>query len=257
MSDGLLSIIMVNYNHGLYLEQAIESVLSQTYKNWELLIIDDGSKDNSLEIIKRYVQRFPEKIKLATHPQGENQGISNSYRLGLNLCCGEFIGFLEPDDIWLASNAETKINQLRKQDIGLVYSGLELLGDPEVIKRRRPSIESFFAAAPTAPFAAFGSLCTANFIPSFSLAIVRREALNGLKFLSDKKYAVWLDWFLWLQASLKSKLRPLKKPFFNGRNPEERRQSRRGISFRYEAIRVKQRFCNALKFLFIPQRLAD
>jgi hypothetical protein len=43
-------------------------------------------------------------------------------------------------------------------------------------------------------------------------------------------------------------LRPLKKPFFNGRNPEERRQSRRGISFRYEAICVEQRFCNALKF---------
>jgi hypothetical protein len=87
----------------------------------------------------------------------------------------------------------------------LVYSNLELYGDPEVIKVRRPTIESLFAAAPSGPFAAFGRLCTANFIPSFSLAIARREALNGLKFLSDKKYAVWLDWFLWLQASLTSK----------------------------------------------------
>lgn len=205
MKNSLLSIVMVSYNHGFYLEEAIQSVISQTYKNWELIIVDDGSNDNSLEIAAGYTQKFPNQIKLFTHPDKRNLGIAASYDLGLSLCQGEFIGFLEPDDIWAGSNAQIKINLLLSQNVSLVYSNVEPMGDLETINMRRSCLRVFLTAPVNVPFEAFPRLLVINFVPSFSAAIVEKGVLQNLKFISDRKYSIWLDWFFWIQISLKTK----------------------------------------------------
>ncbi len=206
MKKGLLSIVMVSYNHGQYLKEAIQSVISQTYKNWELIIVDDGSPDNSREIATEYTAVFPGQIRLFTHKNTENLGIAASYMLGLSLCQGEFIGFLEPDDIWTDINAETKISALLKNNAGLVYSNVNPIGEPKAISMRNSCLRIFPTAPANVPFEAFTRLLVINFLPSFSTVIAKRSVLQNLKFISSRKYAIWLDWFLWIQASRKAKL---------------------------------------------------
>lgn len=205
MKPGLVSIIMVCYNHARYLKQAIESVMAQVYRNWELIIVDDGSNDTSLEIAEGYARRQPDKIKVYTHQERKNLGLSISYRFGLDKCQGEFIGFLEPDDFWLPDNLEAKMSFLSAKNISLVYSDVEPIGDADVIEMRRLCLRNISSSPVNIPFMAFKNILVMNIVPTFSSIIIRKDLLNGLKFTSQRKYEMWLDWFLWIQASLKTK----------------------------------------------------
>lgn len=215
--EGLLSIVMVNYNHGLCLRESLDSIIAQRYENWELIIIDDGSRDGSLEIINGYLARFPERFRLYTHSNKANLGIAASYELGLSLCRGEYVGFLEPDDIWKPENAGEKISALVSEEVVLAYSGVDTLGDPLIIRNKQPYFMSCFHMPINNPFTAFPSILVFNFIPTFSTVIVRSSVLNGIKFIPDSKFAMWLDWFIWAQVSLRGKFLFIPKKLVNWR----------------------------------------
>ena len=89
-----VSIITSSYNYEQYIEQSIESVIHQTYSNWELIIVDDGSIDNSVEIIKKYKDK-DNRIKLYTHENNKNLGLIKTLELGIKNSTGDFIVFLE------------------------------------------------------------------------------------------------------------------------------------------------------------------
>ena len=92
----LVSIIMPNYNGEKYIEESLNTVLNQTYKNWELLIIDDCSKDRSVELIKeKYNDKRINLIELK-----ENKGSSHARNIGLKYSKGKYIAFLDSDDLW-------------------------------------------------------------------------------------------------------------------------------------------------------------
>lgn len=93
---GLVSIVMPTYNCGEYISEAIESVQSQTYDNWELLIIDDCSEDNTEQIVKRYIS--DKRIKY--FPQSQNLGAALGRNIGLKNASGKYIAFLDSDDLW-------------------------------------------------------------------------------------------------------------------------------------------------------------
>lgn len=93
----LISIITASYNYENYIKETIESVLNQTYTNWELIIVDDGSKDNSVEVIKSYCEK-DSRIKLFQHEGGVNKGLAETIKLGISKAQGEWIAFLESDD---------------------------------------------------------------------------------------------------------------------------------------------------------------
>lgn len=205
MSKGLLSIVMVCYNHASYIREALGSVISQTYKNWHLIIVDDGSCDDSVAIINEYIQKYPDKIKLFIHAQGKNLGIIASYALALQHCNGEFIGFLESDDIWEANNAEVKINYLERYPESLVYSCVTPIGDSDAIVKKRAIFTLINSIPHDTAFNAFWRLLFYNFIPGFSSVFVRSETLASIKFLSEQEYPIWLDWFFWFQISRKHK----------------------------------------------------
>ena len=204
MEKGLLSIVMVSYNHAQYLPGAIESVIAQTYTNWELIIVDDGSKDVSIETAQVFAGRFPGRIRLYSHEGRQNLGILASYESGISRCQGEYFGFLEPDDIWERENAEIKIRSLREQGIAFVYSDVLAIGDPDVISMRRLTLGNFSSVPAGTPFEAFRAILVDNFVPSFSCAIATAEVFRGLKYITDNRCAVWLDWFFWIQISLKT-----------------------------------------------------
>ena len=94
-SNVLISVYITNYNYGKYLEQSIKSVLNQTTKDFELIIIDDGSTDNSLEIIKKFENK--PQIKFIKQ---KNKGLNVSNNIALKLSKGKYIIRLDADD-WL------------------------------------------------------------------------------------------------------------------------------------------------------------
>lgn len=113
-----LSIIIISYNEEKYLRQAIDSVINQSFKNWELIIGDDGSSDNSLEIIKEYVSKYPNKIKY--YVMDRNDGVkipsirvSNNVKRGMDLSKGKYISLLAGDDFF-HNKFEKEIDFLNK-----------------------------------------------------------------------------------------------------------------------------------------------
>lgn len=203
MNEGLLSVVMVCFNHADHLKRSIGSVLSQAYPNWELIVVDDGSQDGSLALINDYSFRYPEKIKLYTHPGNRNLGIAASYALGLEQCRGEYVGFLEPDDQWEENNSLAKIEALRVYPVSLVYSYVRPVGEPESIEDKRLILKLVRSAPRNKPFNGFPRILFYNFIPGFSAVLIKKTAANGIKFLSQGEYPVWSDWFFWFQISRK------------------------------------------------------
>ena len=119
--SALFSIITTNYNNAKYLSETIDSVINQTFKNWEMIIVDDNSSDNSLDIINKYIALYPDKIFLfKNHKQ---KGVAYSLQKGINNINSDIFGILDGDDI-LSNNAiEIMYNaHMNNSTIGLIYS---------------------------------------------------------------------------------------------------------------------------------------
>jgi glycosyltransferase involved in cell wall biosynthesis len=118
----LVTGIIIFFNGEKYLEEAIESVISQTYNHWELLLVDDGSTDQSTEIAQQYAQQYPQKIRYLEHENHQNRGMSATRNLGISQAKGEYIAFLDADDIWLPQKLETQVALLdSKPEVGIVF----------------------------------------------------------------------------------------------------------------------------------------
>ena len=91
-----VSIIISNYNYARYLNAAIESAIAQSYQNFEIIVVDDGSKDNSQEVILELQKKYPNKIKAIFQ---ENQGQGGAFNTAFQASSGEIIAFLDADDV--------------------------------------------------------------------------------------------------------------------------------------------------------------
>lgn len=120
----LVSIIMPCYNAERYIAQSIESVLAQTYTNWELLITDDCSTDNSVKIAQKYSLQ-DDRIKLLV--SDEHHGIAGTRNLSLDRAQGRFIAFLDDDDLWMSDKLEKQITYMLDNEIGFSYTSYELI----------------------------------------------------------------------------------------------------------------------------------
>jgi len=98
-----ISIIIPTYNRALLLKEAIESVFLQTYKNFELIVVNDGSTDNTLNLLKQYGNR----LRILNQ---ENKGVSAARNLGIKNANGDLIAFLDSDDLWLPEKLKNQVN---------------------------------------------------------------------------------------------------------------------------------------------------
>src|SRR4026207_904759 len=121
MSAPLVSIIIPVYNAEKYIEQTIRSVLKQTLEDFEIIILNDGSKDNSGSIIKR----LQEEDKRIIYIPKSNTGVSDTRNTGINRASGKYLAFLDADDLWKPDNLEEKINALKQTGKKWVFSDLE------------------------------------------------------------------------------------------------------------------------------------
>lgn len=118
MIDDLVSIIMSAYNVEKYIAEAIESVLKQTYTNWELIIVNDCSIDATEQLAKKY-QEQDERIKLHSLP--ENKGVANARNIALQNAVGRYIAFLDSDDIWLPEKLEKQLDFMKINNYVFTY----------------------------------------------------------------------------------------------------------------------------------------
>ncbi len=114
----IIDIIIPNYNKAKYLNQCLESILSQTYKSWNIYLVDDNSKDNSKEILQNY-QNF-DNINLFFLK--ENKGPSYCRNLGIEKSSSEFIAFMDSDDFWPKDKLEKQINNMFKNGYNFTYT---------------------------------------------------------------------------------------------------------------------------------------
>ena len=132
-----VSVIMGVYNCADTLEKAIESIFAQTYADWELIICDDGSKDNSYEIAKKYAKMYPDKVKLICHT--ENLYLSATLNDCLKIATGHYIARMDADDMSMPHRFEQQIEFLQNNpQFQLVGSAMQLFnetGDANILRR--------------------------------------------------------------------------------------------------------------------------
>jgi glycosyltransferase involved in cell wall biosynthesis len=105
-----------------FIAEAIESVLAQTYVDWELLLVDDGSTDGATSIAKSYAARYPDRIRYLEHEGHRNRGISASRNVGLAAARGAYVAILDADDIWLPDKLTDQVALLEaRPEVGLMY----------------------------------------------------------------------------------------------------------------------------------------
>jgi glycosyltransferase involved in cell wall biosynthesis len=157
----LISVVIPTYQHALFVGQAIKSVLSQTFNDYEIIIIDDGSTDNTSDVLSVFGDQIT-VIKQANRgqPASRNMGIAHS--------SGEFIAFLDADDIWLANKLEKQLETFEHQpDLGLVYADTILFNGEN-------KLGNAFTLLPPKSGWIFNDLFKENFIP-MSTVVVRRQ----------------------------------------------------------------------------------
>lgn len=107
----LVSVIIIFFNAKKenFFEEAIESIFAQTYDNWELVLADDGSTDESCAIAQQYAEQYPQKVRYVEHEGHQNRGMSATRNLGIRHAKGEYIAFLDADDVWLPHKLEQQV----------------------------------------------------------------------------------------------------------------------------------------------------
>lgn len=124
----MVSIITPTYNSEKYIKQTIESVLSQTYQNWELIIIDDCSIDKTLEIVRQYQD---DRIKII--PLKANVGAAEARNIGLREAKGKYIAFLDSDDLWKNEKLEKQLKFMIENNYAFSFSSYQLMKEDGTI----------------------------------------------------------------------------------------------------------------------------
>ncbi|MEM2125322.1 MAG: glycosyltransferase [Candidatus Methanosuratincola sp.] len=120
--EPLVSVIIGFFNEEQYLQEAIESVIAQTYSNWELILVDDGSTDRSTAIAHAFEKLNPEKIYYVDHEGHQNRGVCASRNLGITKANGKYIAFLDADDVWLPHKLNRQVQILEENpEAGMLY----------------------------------------------------------------------------------------------------------------------------------------
>jgi glycosyltransferase involved in cell wall biosynthesis len=143
ISKPIVTVIIIFLNAGeTFFREAIDSVFAQTYDNWELLLVDDGSTDISTDIAKQYANRYPDKVRYLEHQRHQNRGMSATRNLGIGHAGGEYIAFLDADDLWLSQKLARQVAILESHpEVGMVYNSTWMwygwTNDPEDSKLDR------------------------------------------------------------------------------------------------------------------------
>jgi glycosyltransferase involved in cell wall biosynthesis len=184
-----VSVVTPFLNGQEFLEEAVESVRAQTLRDWELLLVDDGSTDGGSAMAQRYARRFPARIRYFDHPGHRNRGKSVSRNLGVANARGEFIVFLDSDDVMLPHKLAHQVDIMGRQPrAAMVYGTTEYWHSWDAGSRRRDRVGKLGVAhdrlyAPPALMSAW--LRKPGTVPCLCAVLVRTEAVRRLGGFDD------------------------------------------------------------------------
>jgi glycosyltransferase involved in cell wall biosynthesis len=119
---GVVSVVIIFLDAERFLPEAIRSVVAQTYDRWELVLVDDGSTDGSSEIARTCAERHGGRVRVVCHEGRRNAGMSASRNAGVRASRGEYVAFLDADDVWVPEKLEEQVALLeREPEAGMVY----------------------------------------------------------------------------------------------------------------------------------------
>lgn len=184
-----VSVCIASYNHARFIGETLDSILAQTYRDFEIVVVDDGSTDNSLEILNSYAEKYPQ-IKVFTHSNHENRGISVTANESILKSRGEYISFIGSDDIWYPYFLEKQVDFLDKNDVGFIYSKADCINEKGDLLNEVIGADISNQADPLM------SVIISNPIPAITVT-VRRECLDRVGMYADS--VVYGDWELWIR----------------------------------------------------------
>ena len=196
-----ISIIVASYNYEDYIKETLSSLLMQTYKNYEIIVVDDGSKDNSIQVIREFMGKS-NKIKLYTHENNANKGLAETIKLGISNASGEFIAFCESDDKWHPEHLETKFNIIKNYpNAQIILNNIETTGNitKENIVYYMKYLRKYYNS--NIKTISFGEIREVNYIPTFSAVMVKKTLLQHCDYHTP--IIPWLDLWLWRQVMYK------------------------------------------------------
>ncbi len=176
------------FNNANVICNTVNSVISQTYSNWELLLIDDGSSDETNAVLKPFTER-DSRIKLFTHK--ENKGAAEARNLGTKMAAGNYIAFLDADDLWESNKLQLQIAQLKSNTTDVCFGSYEWVdshGNP--LNKKVHALKAL----------TYKKLLKANYIGNLT-GIYNCETLGKIYTKDLKKRQ---DWLLWLEALKRS-----------------------------------------------------
>lgn len=177
-----ITVIMPAYNAERFIEPAIRSVMTQTVTDWELLVIDDGSRDGTCAVVET-LSAEDSRVRLLRNDK--NMGVANTRNRGLALCHGEFAAFLDSDDIWLPEKLQKQLDLLESSGASLCYTSYGIM-DAEGNRSRGDYLVPAKAD--------FRKLLKENVI-GCSTVMLRRPVAENYRFetnLHHEDYALWL-----------------------------------------------------------------
>ena len=193
MSGPLVSVIMPAFNVERYIAESVQSVIAQTYRRWELIIIDDGSTDATADVIQGLASS-DSRIKLISQ---QNQKMAKARNAGLRQSEGELIAFLDSDDLWIKEKLELQVKALKENAADLVFSDGFIFHDDNVFD------ESMTFATLVGGFDGaemFRDLMLMNRIPILSV-LTRRKVLDDVGGFDEWRDRGAEDYDLWLRIA--------------------------------------------------------
>ncbi|MBM4053175.1 MAG: glycosyltransferase [Planctomycetes bacterium] len=219
----LVSIIMPTYNCATYLPESIDSVLAQTYEAYEIIVIDDGSTDNTKSVLAPYM----EKIRYID--LGRNKGLPTARNLGIESAKGEFIAFLDADDIWMPEKLELSIDQfLKNPDVGMVYS--KHINVDSKSRYREGKIKGKLPSGNI-----FAQLFFEQNFVICSSVVVRKEVFNKAG-LFDYELVNCQDWDMWLRIAFYYKAIGINTPLVKYRHSSKSLSKNRDNVLKYQQV---------------------
>ena len=193
--ESLVSIITPTYNCGCFIAETIESVLKQTYKNWELLIVDDCSTDNTSQIVKYYVEK---DSRIKYFKLTENMGAAITRNIAMEYAQGEFIAFLDSDDLWDERKLELQIKFMNENSYNFTCTQYEQIDESgkclnNVIKTKKKT--NYNGVLLTCPIGNSTVIYNAKILGKFEVPDIRKRNDDALwlQILKKEKYIYGLD----------------------------------------------------------------
>ena len=195
MSEYLVSIITPVYNAEEFIAETIDSIQSQTYKNWELILVDDCSKDNSYNIIKKYIEK---ENRIRYIKLDKNSGAAVSRNVGIENARGRFLAFVDSDDLWEPSKLQKQVEYMLKNKIGFTFTSYRYMKEDGTKTKkiaRAPFKISYNGLLKNTIIGCSTVVIDRDIIGDFTMPLVNKgqDTATWLMILRNEEYAYGID----------------------------------------------------------------